>query len=195
MGYLCLHVFYTESTIFLAPGCGENTSSTSGDRVAGTIGPWDWYQAVDSQQSYIRARFYIHGVTLSISPHTNYHGYPIWYCKVLIQTIVTPSLQYRWRAEPENQKVQQRGAKTGLHLIYTTATRPVRRCCYFTSYLLLWVTRFIMGRGGALGNGGEKVAPSLWGRRGGKDIAAARACPGGGNAHSSPELLFSTLLL
>ena len=31
----------------------------------------------------------------SIPPHTNYQGYPIWYYKVLIQTIVTPSLQYR----------------------------------------------------------------------------------------------------
>ena len=65
-------------------------------------------------------------------------------------------------------KVQQRGAKTGLHLIYTTATRPVRRCYYFTSstsYLFLWVARSIMRRGGALGNGGERVNPLLWGRR------------------------------
>ena len=31
----------------------------------------------------------------SIPPHTNYHRYPIWYYKILMQTIVTPSLQYR----------------------------------------------------------------------------------------------------
>ena len=29
--------------------------------MAGAIGPWDRYQAVDSQQSYIRAQLYIHG--------------------------------------------------------------------------------------------------------------------------------------
>ena len=65
MCHLRLHVFYTESTIFFAPGCGENTSSTSRDRMAGTIGPWDWYQVVDPQQSYIRGRLSIHRVTLS----------------------------------------------------------------------------------------------------------------------------------
>ena len=113
VGYLRRHVFYTESTIFLAPGCDENTSSTSGDRMAGTIGPWDRYQAVDSQQSYIRAQLYIHGVTLSIPPPANYHGYPIWYYKVMIQTIVTPSLHYRWRAEPEDQKFSNGGQRLG----------------------------------------------------------------------------------
>ena len=46
---------------------------------------------------------------LSIPPHTNYQGYPIRYYKVLIQTIVTPSLQYRWRAEPENQEFNNGG--------------------------------------------------------------------------------------
>jgi len=194
MGYLYLHVFYTESTIFFAPGCGENTSSTSRDRMAGTIGPWDWYQAVDSQQSYIRARLYIHGPYLHTQTITGilHEITKSWYKQ---SSLHRSNID---RGSSPRIKSPTTGAKTGLHLIYTTATRPVRRCSYFTSSpssLFLWVARSIMRRVGALGNGGEKVAGLLWGRRAGEDIVAAREGPGGDNAHRSPELFFPGLHL
>ena len=89
--------------------------------MAGTIGPWDWYQAVDSQQSYIRARLYIHGPYLHTKTITGtlHDITKFWYKRLSLHRSNID------RGSNPRIKSPTTGAKTALHLIYTTATRPV----------------------------------------------------------------------